>query len=135
MKNFKRILSVIIIDYVYCVYSLLFSLVVNEYIHDIFTDFERFKFMHSFIDHVYAFIGLLVWIFFTIFIIKYNTKFIVNKKLLNLKVIAVLIFFMVIGFIFYFLTNSTFKNFSVTEEISARFKSIDKNSIIQNRNY
>ena len=135
MNNFKKSLVIIIVDCVYCLFTFFFSLVVYEYIHDIFTDFERFKIMHSIINNVYDLMALVVWVAFTIFIIKYNKKFIVNKRLLNLKIIAVLIFFMAIGFIFSFLTNSTFKNLSLTEELSARFKAIDKNSIIQNRNY
>jgi len=80
MKNFKRILSVIIIDYIYGLLTLLFSFVVAEYIHDIFTDFARFKFMHSLTDNLYFLLILLGWIFFTIFIIKYNKRVIIKIK-------------------------------------------------------
>jgi|GEM_PF-1594905 len=135
MKNFKRIWSIIIVDSIYCLLTFFFSFVVYEYIHDFVVDFERFKIIHSITKNIYDFLGLIVWVFFTVFIIKYNKKFIVNKKILNFKIIAVLIFFIGIGFVFSFLTNPTFKNLSVTEELSARFKAIDKNSTIQNQDY
>lgn len=80
MKNFKIILSTIIIDFIYGLFTFFFSFVVAEYIHDIFTDFERFKFMHSFNDNIYVFVGSLGWIFFTIFIIKYNKETIKKLK-------------------------------------------------------
>jgi len=80
MKNFKRILSVIIIDFIYGLLTFFFLFVVAEYIHDVFTDFARFKFMHSFTDNIYVFVGSLGWILFTIFIIKYNKKIIIKLK-------------------------------------------------------
>lgn len=135
MKNFKKIFPTIIIDFIYCLSTFFISFVIYEYLHDPVADFERFKFMHSITKNIYDLLGLLIWVVFTIFIIKYNKKFIGNKKLLNLKILITLIFLLTIGFAFSFLKNPTLKNLSVTEELTARFKAIDKNSTIQNQDY
>ena len=72
MKNFKIILSTIIFYYLYGLFTFLFSFVVTAYVQDIFNDFKRFKLITSFGDNLYAVGVLIIWIFFTIFIIKYN---------------------------------------------------------------
>lgn len=135
MKNFKRILSIIIVDSIYCLLTFFFSFVVYEYIHDFVVDFERFKIVHSITKNIYDLLGLVVWVVSTIFIIKYNKRFIVNKKLFVLKIAVVLILFLTIGFMFSFLTNQALKKTLVIDELFSRFKSIDKNSTIQNQNY
>ncbi len=82
MKNLKIILSTIIIDYIYCLLTFFFSFVVTEYVHDIFTDFSRFKLMHSLVDNIYFVLIFIGWILFTIFIVKYTKNTI---KILNIK--------------------------------------------------
>lgn len=80
MKNFKYLFLLISIDCLYSLLTFLFLFIVWEYIHDIFVDFERFKFMHSLISNLYFLLVLFVWIFFTVFIIKYNKKLIKKIK-------------------------------------------------------
>ena len=82
MKNFKVILSTIIIDYIYCLLTFFFSFVVAEYVYDIFTNFSRFKLMHSLADNIYFVLTFIGWILFTIFIVKYTKNTI---KMLSMK--------------------------------------------------
>lgn len=80
MKNFKKILSTIIIDYIYGLFTFLLSFIVGEYVYDIFTNFERFKLMHSFVNNLSFLLVFLIWLFFTFFVIKYNKKIIKKLK-------------------------------------------------------
>ena len=80
MKNFKTLLFTVIADYIYCLLTFLFSFVVVEYVYDIFTDFERFKLMHSLADNVYFILIFIAWILFTVLIVKYNMKTIKIKN-------------------------------------------------------
>lgn len=85
MKNFKIISSTIIIDYIYCLLTFFFSFVVAEYVYDIFTDFNRFKLMHSLVDNIYFVLIFIGWILLTIFIVKYTRNTI---KVLSIKKFA-----------------------------------------------
>lgn len=80
MKNFKNILSLVIVDFIYCLSTFFISFVVYEYLHDFVIDFERFKVMYSITKNIYDLLILVVWIFFTIFIIKHNKEIIEKLK-------------------------------------------------------
>lgn len=59
----------------------------------------------------------------------------INKRILVLKIFLVVIFLLMVGLVWYFLKNKPSSRLFVTEELSASFRSIDKNSLIQKNDY
>lgn len=82
MKNLKIISLTLIIDYIYCLLTFFFSFVIVEYVYDVFTDFGRFKLMHSLVDNIYFGLTFIGWVFLTIFIVGYTKNTI---KILSIK--------------------------------------------------
>jgi hypothetical protein len=58
-----------------------------------------------------------------------------KRKVLILKIFLTLIFLLAACLAFFYFKDQSFKNLSITEELSSRFKAIDKNAIIQKTDY
>jgi len=99
MKNFKTLSFTVSIDYIYCLLTFFFSFVVIEYVHDIFTDFSRFKLMHSLTDNIYFGLIFIAWVLFTICIIKYNHKTIKIKIKKYLIAVSCAIILLIVGWL------------------------------------
>ena len=76
MKNLKEAILFPIINFTYLIFTILFSFIIYEYVHDISTDFSRFTMMHPFSKAIYDGLLLIVWIAISIFVFKYDRKII-----------------------------------------------------------
>ncbi len=75
----KKII-IIISNFVYLVITLAALLILHEYIYDIYSNFSRFKIMHSPIVILRDMIAISLWVIFSIFVYKYNKKLISKDR-------------------------------------------------------
>ncbi len=83
-----------ILNFGYLIATLTAFLILHEYIYDIYSDFSRFKIMHSSFDILRDTIAILFWIIFSVFIYKYNKNLIAEDK--NIIVYSALPFIVVL---------------------------------------
>lgn len=97
-NKFKKLI-VVILNSAYIFITLAVLLVLYEYIYDIYSDFSRFKMMHSPFDILRDAGAILFWIICSIFIYKYNKKLIPEDK----SIIFYSVIPFIAGLIFYFI--------------------------------
>ncbi len=80
MKNLKTAILFPIINFIYIIFTILFSFIVYEYAYDISTNFPRFMTAHPFIRILYDILLLIAWIMLSIFVFKYDKKVLKTKN-------------------------------------------------------
>lgn len=98
MLNKTKKIIIIILNLTYLVVTLGVLLVLYEYAHDIFSDFFRFKMMHSLINIFGDIAATLLWVVFSIVAYKYNKNLIAKDRIIAIYSIIPLVVILIIVF-------------------------------------
>jgi len=79
--------KIVIINFVYLIFSLLVLLVIYEYLHDIFSDFARFKMMHPTTRIFMDMAVIFLWGVSSFLMYKYNKKLLKKDKQILIYII------------------------------------------------
>lgn len=80
LSNQLKKIIIIFLNSAYLLITLAVLSVLYEYSYDIYSDFSRFKIMHSSFDILRDTIAILFWIILSLFAYKYNKKLIAEDK-------------------------------------------------------